>query len=118
MGLLDRVKQNQTVPPGGAGNGPATATLPGATPYTPQDKLVGAAGESAGPVAVSTLSGGDGAPARSRALVDGTSVRRGSTVRGISTTFVALSGAEARSLDRSDCASRRQDLANPPLLPA
>ncbi|OLC18732.1 MAG: hypothetical protein AUH27_07540 [Chloroflexi bacterium 13_1_40CM_66_19] len=36
MGLLDRVKQNQTVPPGSAGNGPATATLPGATPYTPQ----------------------------------------------------------------------------------
>ncbi|TME51348.1 MAG: hypothetical protein E6I53_10580, partial [Chloroflexi bacterium] len=38
MGLLDRVKQNQTVPPAGpAGNGPAaTATLPGATPYTPQ----------------------------------------------------------------------------------
>jgi pilus assembly protein CpaF len=36
LGLLDRVKQNQTVPPaGGAGNGPATATLPGATPYTP-----------------------------------------------------------------------------------
>src|SRR5205814_437312 len=38
MGLLDRVKQNQTVPPAGpTGNGPAaTATLPGATPYTPQ----------------------------------------------------------------------------------
>src|SRR5438477_6440929 len=36
MGLLDRVKQNQTVPPSGAGNGPATATLPGSTPYTPQ----------------------------------------------------------------------------------
>jgi pilus assembly protein CpaF len=37
MGLLDRVKQNQTVPPAGpATNGPATATLPGATPYTPQ----------------------------------------------------------------------------------
>src|SRR5256885_9168289 len=32
MGLLDRVKQNQTVPPAGpTGNGPpATATLPGA----------------------------------------------------------------------------------------
>ena len=36
MGLLDRVKQNQTVPPGAAGNGPATATLPGANTYTPQ----------------------------------------------------------------------------------
>src|SRR5712692_2565081 len=37
MGLLDRVKQNQTSPPAGpAGNGPAVATLPGATPYTPQ----------------------------------------------------------------------------------
>ncbi len=38
MGLLDRVKQNQTAPPAGpAGNGPAgTATLPGAAPYTPQ----------------------------------------------------------------------------------
>src|SRR6266700_3334982 len=37
MGLLDRVKQNQTAPPAGpAGNGPTTATLPGATPYVPQ----------------------------------------------------------------------------------
>src|SRR5438128_3428263 len=38
MGLLDRVKQNQTVPPAGStGNGPAaTATLPGASTYTPQ----------------------------------------------------------------------------------
>jgi pilus assembly protein CpaF len=36
MGLLDRVKQNQTVPPGSAGNGPATATLPGAPQYAPQ----------------------------------------------------------------------------------
>ncbi len=36
MGLLDRVKQNQTVPPGSTGNGPVTATLPGATQYTPQ----------------------------------------------------------------------------------
>jgi len=36
LGLLDRVKQNQTVPPGAAGNGPATATLPGANTYTPQ----------------------------------------------------------------------------------
>src|SRR5215472_16770620 len=36
MGLLDRVKQNQTAPPGAAGNGPATATLPGAAPYAPQ----------------------------------------------------------------------------------
>src|SRR5579859_1413333 len=34
MGLLDRVKQNQTVPPAGpATNGPATATLPGAPSY-------------------------------------------------------------------------------------
>jgi pilus assembly protein CpaF len=36
MGLLDRVKQNQTVPPAGAANGPATATLPGAPQYAPQ----------------------------------------------------------------------------------
>jgi pilus assembly protein CpaF len=37
LGLLDRVKQNQTVPSAGpTSNGPATATLPGATPYTPQ----------------------------------------------------------------------------------
>src|SRR5207248_11148481 len=37
MGLLDRVKQNQIVPPAGStGNGPAIATLPGAPTYTPQ----------------------------------------------------------------------------------
>src|SRR6266849_4794760 len=37
MGLLDRVKQNQTVPPAGpVSNGPAVATLPGAATYTPQ----------------------------------------------------------------------------------
>src|SRR2546428_7670835 len=38
MGLLDRVKQNQPVPPGGSrGNAPAaTATLPRASTYTPQ----------------------------------------------------------------------------------
>ena len=40
MGLLDRVKQNQTVPPAGpTGNGPATATLPGATPYAPHHAI-------------------------------------------------------------------------------
>ena len=40
MGLLDRVKQNQTVPPAGSvSNGPATATLPGATPYAPQASI-------------------------------------------------------------------------------
>ena len=39
MGLLDRVKQNQTVPPGAAGNGPATATLPGAASYAPQSAI-------------------------------------------------------------------------------
>ena len=35
MGLLDRVKQNQTAPPGavGATNGPAVGTVPGATSY-------------------------------------------------------------------------------------
>jgi pilus assembly protein CpaF len=34
MGLLDRVKQSQTVPPGpGQTNGPAAGTVPGATPY-------------------------------------------------------------------------------------
>jgi pilus assembly protein CpaF len=36
MGLLDRVKQNQTYPPpGAAANGPATVTLPGAAPAYP-----------------------------------------------------------------------------------
>jgi len=40
LGLLDRVKQNQTVPPAGSvSNGPATATLPGATPYAPQASI-------------------------------------------------------------------------------
>jgi pilus assembly protein CpaF len=35
MGLLDRVKQNQTAPPGAVGttNGPAVGTVPGATSY-------------------------------------------------------------------------------------
>src|SRR6266480_152054 len=49
MGLLDRVKQNQTVPPGSAGNGPATATLPGATPYTPQAAIPVAQPAAPGP---------------------------------------------------------------------
>jgi pilus assembly protein CpaF len=50
MGLLDRVKQNQTVPPGSAGNGPATATLPGAPQYAPQ-AAVPVATQPAAPVA-------------------------------------------------------------------
>src|SRR6266513_2341550 len=49
MGLLDRVKQNQTVPPGSEGSGPATATLPGATPYTPQAAIPVAQPAATGP---------------------------------------------------------------------
>src|SRR5438094_9625171 len=76
MGLLDRVKQNQTVPPGGAGNGPATATLPGATPYTPQTSIPVA--QPAAPAAPTSLSqaaaaarqvGGDLSPAFTAAKV-------------------------------------------------
>src|SRR5438270_7988002 len=75
MGLLDRVKQNQTVPPAGStGNGPAaTATLPGASTYSPQ-----AATPVAQPAATSSLSqagsasrnvGGDLSPAFTAAKV-------------------------------------------------
>ena len=56
MGLLDRVKQNQTVPPAGpTTNGPAaTATLPGAPSYT----------APAAPVATAAPAGPAAAPAR------------------------------------------------------
>ncbi|TMD27141.1 MAG: hypothetical protein E6I92_07275, partial [Chloroflexi bacterium] len=78
MGLLDRVKQNQTVPPGGAGNGPATATLPGATPYTPQTSIPVAQPAAPAPAAPTSLSqaaaaarqvGGDLSPAFTAAKV-------------------------------------------------
>ena len=57
MGLLDRVKQNQTAPPVGAsGNGPATtATLPGAQSYAPQ---------AAAPVATAPAAPAAAAPPR------------------------------------------------------
>ncbi|HKC20388.1 MAG TPA: hypothetical protein VKE27_12255, partial [Candidatus Dormibacteraeota bacterium] len=79
MGLLDRVKQNQTVPPAGpTGNGPATATLPGATPYTPPQTIPGAQPAApAAPAAPTSLSqaaaarqvGGDLSPAFTAAKV-------------------------------------------------
>jgi pilus assembly protein CpaF len=75
MGLLDRVKQNQTVPPGSAGNGPATATLPGAPQYTPQT-AVPVATQPAAPAAPAPLSqraagaaGGEVSPAFTAAKV-------------------------------------------------
>src|ERR1700752_4361532 len=40
MGLLDRVKQNQTIPPAGpVTNGPATATIPGTPSYAPSTAI-------------------------------------------------------------------------------
>src|ERR1700752_5242224 len=67
MGLLDRVKQNQTVPPAGPpSNGPATATLPGATPYTAQQSIPLAQPAAAAPAptslaqAAAARSGGGG----------------------------------------------------------
>jgi pilus assembly protein CpaF len=80
LGLLDRVKQNQTVPPvGPAGNGPATATLPGATPYTPQAAVPVAQPAAPAPAAPTSLSqaaaaagrpvGGDLTPAFTAAKV-------------------------------------------------
>ena len=66
MGLLDRVKQNQTVPPAGpTGNGPATATLPGATPYTPQPSAPAAqptAPAAASPTSLSQAAAAAGRP--------------------------------------------------------
>jgi pilus assembly protein CpaF len=60
LGLLDRVKQNQTVPPGAAANGPATATLPGGTlpgasQHTPQ-AAIPAAQPATAPHSPSSLS--------------------------------------------------------------
>src|SRR5437764_210803 len=67
MGLLDRVKQNQTVPPAGpAGNGPATATLPGAPTYTPQAPV---AQPTAPAAPARTAMGGDLSPAFTAAKV-------------------------------------------------
>ncbi len=74
MGLLDRVKQNQTVPPAGStGNGPAIATLPGAPTYTPQAAIPvaqPAAPAAPGPASPSRSPvGGDLSPAFTAAKV-------------------------------------------------
>jgi pilus assembly protein CpaF len=75
MGLLDRVKQNQTVPPAGpAGNGPAaTATLPGAATYTPQPASPAAQAAATAPPAPAAPprapAGGDLSPAFTAAKV-------------------------------------------------
>ena len=74
MGLLDRVKQNQTVPPGAAGNGPATATLPGANTYTPQAAIPVAQPAATAPPAASlsqraSASAGEVTPAFTAAKV-------------------------------------------------
>jgi pilus assembly protein CpaF len=72
MGLLDRVKQNQTVPPAGpTSNGPATATLPGApAAYTPQPAAPVAPAPAAAPAAASRAPiGGDLSPAFTAAKV-------------------------------------------------
>src|SRR5947209_13432581 len=74
MGLLDRVKQNQTVPPAGpTGNGPAaTATLPGAaTTYAPASATPAA--QTAAPAPAPAVQrgpvGGDLSPAFTAAKV-------------------------------------------------
>ena len=73
MGLLDRVKQNQTVPPAGpTGNGPAaTATLPGAPSYTPQPAapVAPAAPAATAPSAAPRPTGGELSPAFTAAKV-------------------------------------------------
>src|SRR5437870_13682820 len=75
MGLLDRVKQNQTVPPAGStGNGPAaTATLPGASTYSPQAATPVAQPAATAPPAPAAASrfavGGDLSPAFTAAKV-------------------------------------------------
>ncbi len=57
MGLLDRVKQNQTIPPAGpAANGPATATLPGAPSYPATTIPVAQPAAPAAPAPPPTLS--------------------------------------------------------------
>src|SRR5438093_6760634 len=75
MGLLDRVKQNQTVPPAGStGNGPAaTANLPGASTSSPQAAIPvaqPAATAAPAPAAASRFAvGGDLSPAFTAAKV-------------------------------------------------
>jgi len=74
MGLLDRVKQNQTAPPAGsAGNGPATATLPGAPTYSPQPAIPvaqpAATAAAAAAAAARTAIGGELSPAFTAAKV-------------------------------------------------
>ncbi|HEV1991225.1 MAG TPA: hypothetical protein VGR34_00005, partial [Candidatus Dormibacteraeota bacterium] len=84
MGLLDRVKQNQTVPPGtvGTANGPAVGTVPGAAttygaatsiPMAPQTTPPAPAAPAAAPSlsqrAGAAASGGDLTPAFTAAKV-------------------------------------------------
>ena len=75
MGLLDRVKQNQTVPPAGpTGNGPAaTATLPGAATTYPSASAAPAAQTAAPAAPAAGLQrgpvGGDLSPAFAAAKV-------------------------------------------------
>ena len=73
MGLLDRVKQNQTVPPAGpTANGPAVATLPGApATYTsqPANPVATAAPAAPAPAAAPRPAGGDLSPAFTAAKV-------------------------------------------------
>src|SRR5204862_113699 len=72
---LDRAKQNQTVPPAGStGNGPAaTATLPGASTYSPQAATPVAQPAATAPPAPAAASrfavGGDLSPAFTAAKV-------------------------------------------------
>jgi len=55
MGLLDRVKQNQTYPPPGAAtNGPPTVTLPGAAPAYPATTSIPLAQPTAPPAPAAT----------------------------------------------------------------
>jgi pilus assembly protein CpaF len=82
MGLLDRVKQNQTVPPGtvGTANGPAVGTVPGAGTYggttaipiaqtAPPAPAAAAAPSLSQRAAASAGSGGDLTPAFTAAKV-------------------------------------------------
>src|SRR5438445_8448191 len=75
MGLLDRVKQNQTVPPAGStGTGPAaTPTLPAAPTYSPQAATPVAPPAATAPPAPAAASrfavGGDLSPAFTAAKV-------------------------------------------------
>jgi subtilisin-like proprotein convertase family protein len=79
------------------GTDPTVRTV---TRVTSSDKLSPALGTGAGAllVAVQTLAGADGADARGVVAAAGRSVRSTSTVAGLTTQFVALSGAEVSAL--------------------